>query len=75
MLAMGGGEVGLRGVAAGVSQAGSHPGVRDDGFQAGVNEVKESGIGVAPPRANKDEVDGCGAWIGGRPHLGGCCDL
>jgi hypothetical protein len=52
--------------AVGVSEGGSHPGVRDDGFQAGVKDVEESGIGVAPPGANRDEVDGCEAHNGGR---------
>ena len=72
MLAIGG-EVGLGGVT--VARAGSHPGVHDDGFQAGVNDVEESGMGVAPPGANEDEVDGCGAWNGGMPCNGGSCDL
>jgi len=66
-------EVGLGGVT--VSNAGSHPGVRDDGFQAGVNDVEESGIGVAPPRANEDEDDDCGARKSGRPCNGGGRDL
>jgi hypothetical protein len=52
-----GGEIGVGSVAVGVSKEGSHPGVRDDGFQAGVEDVEHSGIGVAPPGANGDEVD------------------
>ena len=49
MLAIGG-EEGLGIV--GVSKEGTHPGVRDDGFHAGVEDVELSGIGVAPPGAN-----------------------
>lgn len=52
-------------MAVGVLNAGSHPGVREAGFQAGVEDIKDSGIGVAPPEANGDEVDGCESHNGG----------
>lgn len=70
MLAIGG-EIGLGSVAVGASKEGSHPGVRDDGFQAGDKDVEQSGIGVAPPGANGEEIDGCEACNGGR----NCRDL
>ena len=59
-------------VTVGVSKEGSHPGVHDNGFQAGVKDIEESGIGVAPPRANGDEFNGCEAQNSGRVT---CYDL